>query len=423
MATFLYKPDWQAKNKKTPRVNTVQFGDGYEARGTDGLNTNLDTWNLSFVRDPDTVEEIEGFLSEMNGVQAFNWTTPGGKVAAFKCAEWEPSYDSPGWTTLTATFKEVPEPLAGISGDASIITTNNPPPRALCRSVSDGKHIYILGGFVSEGVSHKELWRYDIISNVWTQLSNALDNITPASGQQCYAPAGSAVIYNNKIYVPGQHYNIKTDTWTNTDPHLFGVGCPWFGSGNYVYSHAPAGGTQLMLNSGGTLLRSGSTYATLHITQPESMSKLNLSDNTIMSNLTKDVLSGAGSGSVVGTTPFLFGGSGATGRTGALRSYNVSSNTWNTKASGPDSRSSHAACVQGNNLYVQGGYNGANLSDLWNYKVGSNIWKQIFAADLPALNRHSIISAGGCLYVFGGTTNSDSALPNSNLSNTLYRIS
>ena len=424
MSTFLYNPDWSAKKQNKPRVNTAQFGDGYEQRVSDGLNTNLATWNISFVRDPETIEYINSFLYAKGGVYSFNWTAPNGYVGVYKCSEWDSSYDSPGWSTLTATFTEVAEPLSAISGDSiTQITASGPSARSLCRAASYGKYIYIIGGFVSSGTNHKELWRYDTIANVWTQLANAIDNVTPASGTQVYAPAGNAFVHNGKIYVPGQHYDIKTNTWSNTDPAMFGSGCPWWGNGNYVYSHAPAGGTKVLLSSGGKLVRSGATYPTLAISVAESMSRLNLSDNSVTKSLTRDVLSAAGSGVFVGTTPYLFGGTGSTGRSAALRAYNISSNSWATKASGPDSRSSHAAAVQGSNMYIQGGYNGSNMNDLWVYRAGSNSWSQITLSGLPSINRHSMVSCGGCLYIFGGTTNSDSTTPDSNMNNNFYRIS
>jgi phage-related protein len=112
MATLNYLPDWGASKAHKPRVNLVQFGDGYEQRGTDGLNTNMETWTVTFVRIPETIRTIDSFLKARNGVEAFNWTTPEGRSAVFKCSDWTASKDTPGKSTLTGSFVEVPEVVA-----------------------------------------------------------------------------------------------------------------------------------------------------------------------------------------------------------------------------------------------------------------------------------------------------------------------
>lgn len=112
MATFAYLPDWGAKKDNKPRTNKIQFGDGYEQRSTDGLNTNMETWSIAFKRPPATIDIIDLFLSDRKGVEAFNWTTPKGRASVFKCEEWNISYDDIGWGTLSATFVEVPEKVS-----------------------------------------------------------------------------------------------------------------------------------------------------------------------------------------------------------------------------------------------------------------------------------------------------------------------
>jgi phage-related protein len=109
MATFTYKPDYSARKRMKPRVTVLKFGDGYEQRTTDGLNTKLESWSVSFKRSPTAINSIDSFLNTCGGVTAFNWETPDGVTKTFVCREWEISTDSPGWETLNATFDEVPE--------------------------------------------------------------------------------------------------------------------------------------------------------------------------------------------------------------------------------------------------------------------------------------------------------------------------
>lgn len=112
MATFTWSPDWTAKKKNKPRVNKLQFGDGYEQRISDGINTNPEEWSLSFSTDPTTVNSIDSFLEARAGLEAFLWTTPAGNTLSFKCEEWDVGYDNPGRSVLSATFVQVFEQVA-----------------------------------------------------------------------------------------------------------------------------------------------------------------------------------------------------------------------------------------------------------------------------------------------------------------------
>jgi len=121
MATFTYAPDWGASLKMAPRVRRVAFGDGYEQRAGDGINNNLQTWDLTFSKRTDTeIEEILAFLTVAGGVALFDWEPPaGGYVAGgyllsdyvdgklFVCPEWSRSFDAYNNSSIKATFIEV----------------------------------------------------------------------------------------------------------------------------------------------------------------------------------------------------------------------------------------------------------------------------------------------------------------------------
>lgn len=121
MATFTYMPDWGASLKMTPRVRTVAFGEGYEQRAADGINNNLQTWDITFSKRTDTeIEAILAFLTLAGGVSSFDWLPPsGGYVLGdylledyligrrFICREWVRSFDAYSSSSIKATFIEV----------------------------------------------------------------------------------------------------------------------------------------------------------------------------------------------------------------------------------------------------------------------------------------------------------------------------
>lgn len=111
METFTNQPDYSAQKKLTPRVRKAQFGDGYEQRVADGLNSKLQMWSVTFKRATDEAEAIYDFLEERGAVEAFAWTSPDGYTAAWLCDEHTLTRDNYGWSTVGATFREVPEPI------------------------------------------------------------------------------------------------------------------------------------------------------------------------------------------------------------------------------------------------------------------------------------------------------------------------
>jgi phage-related protein len=101
--------------KRKPRLNIAQFGDGYEQRQVDGINTMVSTWDLKFVTKPDVVlVEMDLFLQNRKGA-AFPFKDPvtGGVVMVF-CDDWSIEWtfrrypvNGPriSYGTLSATFR------------------------------------------------------------------------------------------------------------------------------------------------------------------------------------------------------------------------------------------------------------------------------------------------------------------------------
>jgi len=107
MSDFNFVPSWGSDQDVEPKVLSARFGDGYEQRVGDGINTMSMVWNLKFEdissADADTITE---FFRTKAGVTYFTWTPPGIAEAKFICRKWKRSY--PNFRhTVTATLEQV----------------------------------------------------------------------------------------------------------------------------------------------------------------------------------------------------------------------------------------------------------------------------------------------------------------------------
>jgi len=118
MITFpsYYKPVYPAEKVVSPSVRNVSFQRGgvygYEQRNAFGINTNRDTWNLTFVQKISEGSEIYDFLlARKIDRKSFNWMAPDSLLQKrWKCNDFNKEifdYDS---VRITATFIECFEP-------------------------------------------------------------------------------------------------------------------------------------------------------------------------------------------------------------------------------------------------------------------------------------------------------------------------
>lgn len=106
--TFTYSPDYGAQMTQKPRVLTAQFGDGYQQRVADGINTAPRTWRLAFnSRTNAEIAPILAFLQARGGVESFNWTDPDGVAGVYLCSEWQRTAARYGVNDLSCTFVQV----------------------------------------------------------------------------------------------------------------------------------------------------------------------------------------------------------------------------------------------------------------------------------------------------------------------------
>lgn len=109
MPTFTWKPSTAPKTVDT-KIRSSAFGDGYEQRVPDGINSISKKWSLSFVGPIAYIDAIDAFLEARGGHESFDWTDPRGNVVRVVCQSWS-SDPSLGLTaaSLTAVFRKVPE--------------------------------------------------------------------------------------------------------------------------------------------------------------------------------------------------------------------------------------------------------------------------------------------------------------------------
>lgn len=109
MATFTWIPDKGAGKDVAPRLNSVQFGDGYRQDSLDGLNATLIKRQLSFSgRSAAESLAISNFLETQNGVTSFDYAHPGDISRKYKCRAWKVVDEEYVILRITAEFQQVP---------------------------------------------------------------------------------------------------------------------------------------------------------------------------------------------------------------------------------------------------------------------------------------------------------------------------
>jgi phage-related protein len=103
--TFVWQPDFEAARAKTLKIKAAQFGDGYAQRSPDGLNANVDGWDLNFANITDVeADQIMLFLDAMGGVKSFKWKNPDGVLRRYICTDYGRTYGKNENNTVRAKF-------------------------------------------------------------------------------------------------------------------------------------------------------------------------------------------------------------------------------------------------------------------------------------------------------------------------------
>ena len=109
-------PDKQLTRSTTPRVLTAKFGDGYEQRVADGINTLNEEYSLNFkTRTKEEIDDIVAFLDTKAGVTKFTFTLPdsnnttrtGERDVKVVSTDYSVTYDYDNFYSLSLALKRV----------------------------------------------------------------------------------------------------------------------------------------------------------------------------------------------------------------------------------------------------------------------------------------------------------------------------
>lgn len=96
-------PSYGANMRKQYRVLRNNFGDGYEQIIPDGLNNQIQEWDLSWELNAAEALSLESQLNSFEG-KDFQWTTPNGNTLRFNCYEYTKSFIQYDNYVITAKF-------------------------------------------------------------------------------------------------------------------------------------------------------------------------------------------------------------------------------------------------------------------------------------------------------------------------------
>lgn len=107
MAVFTWFPDASVSVETEPVVRAAKFGDGYEQRVPDGINTMPEKWDLTFTGTREEIDPIAAFLRTHKGSLAFDWTTPDEMTGRFICRSWRKTRERGVKVGLSFTLEQV----------------------------------------------------------------------------------------------------------------------------------------------------------------------------------------------------------------------------------------------------------------------------------------------------------------------------
>ncbi len=106
--TFTWAATSQSTGTTTATVKRARFGDGYAQAAPDGLNARLRSYQLQFVGNRSTINEIVAFLDGHVG-QSFFWRGPLG-TGLYGCDTYIDSHLGGSVFSITATFEQTYQP-------------------------------------------------------------------------------------------------------------------------------------------------------------------------------------------------------------------------------------------------------------------------------------------------------------------------
>tara|TARA_B100000614_G_scaffold262313_1_gene295220 strand:- start:2707 stop:3249 length:543 start_codon:yes stop_codon:yes gene_type:complete len=109
---FFWIPSYSPTISTEPAVRTLKFGDGYEQRSPDGINTNLLKISLNYDnRDEAEITAISHFLHQRGGSEAFAYLPPSpySSMKKFVCRQWDVTMNFDNNYSIKVDLEEVVE--------------------------------------------------------------------------------------------------------------------------------------------------------------------------------------------------------------------------------------------------------------------------------------------------------------------------
>ncbi|MGJ0635943.1 phage tail protein [Xenorhabdus bovienii] len=107
--TFDFPARVGAVGEFEPIVRSVQFGDGYKQTSGDGINTQRESWPLSFVGALSDIQPIIAFLREHQGWRPFKWRNPLFELGLYQAGKFNIQANG-AYFTLSVTFTLIYHP-------------------------------------------------------------------------------------------------------------------------------------------------------------------------------------------------------------------------------------------------------------------------------------------------------------------------
>lgn len=106
---FAWLPDEGSEESIQPTINVAKFGDGYEQRAQVGINSEVQSWTMTFTGNMDVVIFIRNFLRKMGAVNAFYWTSPINEGGMYVCRSFPMKKIGTSILQLSVKFERVYE--------------------------------------------------------------------------------------------------------------------------------------------------------------------------------------------------------------------------------------------------------------------------------------------------------------------------
>ncbi|CAE7637261.1 Lztr1 [Symbiodinium sp. CCMP2592] len=276
---------------------------------------------------------------------------------------------------------------------------------------ASGNQFYVFGGF--DGTSRlRDLHRYSILANSWTELSpgGSVPSARSVPGMtwsytddELYVFGGDAVSQLNDLH----RYSVSANSWTQLTP------------GGTVPSTRQAHGMVYSQTTDGLYVFGG--WGDSPIRSLNDLYRYSISANSWTQLSPGGSIPSARNGhgmafSQIDNELYVFGGENATGYLNDLYRYTISADAWTALSPGgiaPEARQwlGMAWCHADNGVYIFGGsgYSGY-LNDLHRYDPGEDVWSEMGpGGTLPtARYGHGMVwsRTDNGLYVFGGNDGS-----------------